>query len=201
MPAKRMGDIMTTGEVAKVTGVNVRKVARWIDTGELPGWRIPGSTDRRVHRDDLRRFMATHNMRVRGPVGAAYDRRVMVVSGESAAWAGGLITRLMTAIGREVEAIDFRRVHSLAGAGVALATWRPDVVVIDQAHFGTVEAAGLAGTAKAELPMAIILAICCEGQAPIVGEGSVCAAAGRNPDGVGDELACKLILMWRGVRE
>jgi len=37
----------------------------WIDTGLLPGYRIPGSKVRRVPVEDLRRFMLKHGMPLR----------------------------------------------------------------------------------------------------------------------------------------
>ena len=46
-------DLMTTGECAKRLGVAPRTVAKMIDRGQLKGFRIPGSEDRRVHRRDF----------------------------------------------------------------------------------------------------------------------------------------------------
>ena len=44
----RQKDILTTGEVAKICNVAPRTVSKWFDSGQLRGYRIPGSKDRRI---------------------------------------------------------------------------------------------------------------------------------------------------------
>ena len=51
--------ILTTGQIAKVMGVSMRKVVEWIDNKQLKGFIIPGSTHRRVEERYLREFMRT----------------------------------------------------------------------------------------------------------------------------------------------
>ena len=51
-----------TGQVAKVCKVATQTVVRWIDSGLLCGYRIPGSKDRRVTRAKLIEFMDKHEM-------------------------------------------------------------------------------------------------------------------------------------------
>jgi len=58
----RMKRTYTTGQVAKICDVAPRTVSKWIDGGFLKGYRIPGSTDRRVHRDQLLKFMIENKM-------------------------------------------------------------------------------------------------------------------------------------------
>lgn len=48
---------LTTGVIARLTGVAPRTVSKWIDGGLLVGYRIPLSKDRRVEVSDLRTFM------------------------------------------------------------------------------------------------------------------------------------------------
>ncbi len=55
-----MDTTYTTGQVAAVLGVNVKTVRAWIDSGKLPGMRLPDENDqgeRRVHPDVLREFL------------------------------------------------------------------------------------------------------------------------------------------------
>ena len=59
--AKRK-DILTTGQVAEICKVAPRTVTKWFDTGQLRGYRIPGSRDRRIPKAELIRFMKVHNM-------------------------------------------------------------------------------------------------------------------------------------------
>ena len=49
--------ILTTGQVARVMGVSMRTVVRWIDQKQLKGFVIPGSQHRRVEEKHLREFM------------------------------------------------------------------------------------------------------------------------------------------------
>ena len=67
-------DIYTTGQIAYACGVAPRTVANWIDQGLLKGYRVPGSTDRRVTRATLLEFMLAHGMptnRIMEPAPAA----------------------------------------------------------------------------------------------------------------------------------
>lgn len=53
---------MTTGQVARICKVAPRTVTKWFDSGQLKGYRIPGSRDRRIPRAELLRFMKAHNI-------------------------------------------------------------------------------------------------------------------------------------------
>ena len=55
-------DVLTTGDVAKICHVAPRTVSKWFDNGQLKGYRIPGSKDRRIPVGELIRFMKMHNM-------------------------------------------------------------------------------------------------------------------------------------------
>ncbi len=59
-------NVLTTGDVAKICNVAPRTVSKWFDTGQLKGYRIPGSKDRRIPMDELVRFMKSHNMPTEG---------------------------------------------------------------------------------------------------------------------------------------
>jgi excisionase family DNA binding protein len=55
-------NVLTTGDVAKICHVAPRTVSKWFDNGQLRGYRIPGSKDRRIPVSELIRFMKVHNM-------------------------------------------------------------------------------------------------------------------------------------------
>jgi excisionase family DNA binding protein len=70
-------NVLTTGDVAKICNVAARTVSKWFDTGQLKGYRIPGSKDRRIPLSELIRFMKAHNMPTGGlPVGKI---RILIV--------------------------------------------------------------------------------------------------------------------------
>jgi excisionase family DNA binding protein len=54
--------VFTTGQVAKICSVAPRTVQKWFDSGKLRGYRIPGSQDRRVPREQLIRFLRDNGM-------------------------------------------------------------------------------------------------------------------------------------------
>ncbi len=55
---------LTTSDAAVYAGVTTATVRRWLDRGILPGWKLPGSKHRRVHADDLVRFLEEYRMPV-----------------------------------------------------------------------------------------------------------------------------------------
>ena len=75
-----MKEVLTTGEVARICGVAPRTVSKWFDNGQLRGFKIPGSRDRRIPRDCLVRFMKAHGIPLRGMDGAT--TRVLIVDSE-----------------------------------------------------------------------------------------------------------------------
>ncbi len=55
-------NVLTTGDVARICNVAPRTVSKWFDSGQLKGYRIPGSKDRRIPVNELVRFMKLHDM-------------------------------------------------------------------------------------------------------------------------------------------
>jgi len=58
----RKKSVLTTGQVAKICNVAPRTVSKWFDSGQLRGYRIPGSKDRRIPLEQLVRFMKSHGI-------------------------------------------------------------------------------------------------------------------------------------------
>ncbi len=79
----RSSDILTTGQVATICKVAPRTVSKWFDSGELGGYRIPGSKDRRIPREELLAFMDKHGI-PRNGLGST-KRRALIVSKRSSA--------------------------------------------------------------------------------------------------------------------
>jgi excisionase family DNA binding protein len=57
-----MKKIYTTGDVAKLLGVNINTVIKWFDEGVLAGFRLPGSADRRIPASSLLKFMGANGI-------------------------------------------------------------------------------------------------------------------------------------------
>ncbi len=84
-------NVLTTGDVARICNVAPRTVSKWFDSGQLKGYRIPGSKDRRIPVNELIRFMKQNNMPVPAiPVG---KMRVVIVDSdlESASQLAGML--------------------------------------------------------------------------------------------------------------
>ena len=71
-----MKKVFTTGQVAKICKVAPRTVSKWFDSGRLRGYRIPGSQDRRIPREQLIKFLKEHGM----PLGELEDEPIFVIT-------------------------------------------------------------------------------------------------------------------------
>ncbi len=123
MRGKTKKDVLTTGEIARLCNVAPRTVAKWFDTGELRGYRIPGSRDRRVPLQQLIRFMREHQMPLEG-LETGGVRVLLIEAGEAPALAI-----------EQPLAVDARfEVHvagSLFAGGLQTARVRPHVLIVD----------------------------------------------------------------------
>jgi two-component system response regulator VicR len=73
----------TTGQAATICGVSVRTLKRWLQRGDLNGYRLPSSGEWRIPRPELVGFMLRHGIPL-GPLEAAERRRVLMVGEEPA---------------------------------------------------------------------------------------------------------------------
>lgn len=116
-------NVLTTGDVAKICNVAPRTVSKWFDSGQLKGYRIPGSKDRRIPLSELVRFMKAHNMPTEAlSVGKL---RILVVDGAERAKAD-LVDSLTTRGSYEVEAA-----YTSFETGAAIQRVTPHVVLIN----------------------------------------------------------------------
>lgn len=76
--------IYSTGQLARIFNVAPRTVSKWIDSGRLVGYRIPGSEDRRATHAELVNFIANSNMPMR-IVPGYIDRTLLVTQDDSMA--------------------------------------------------------------------------------------------------------------------
>lgn len=132
--------VFTTGQVAKICKVAPRTVSKWFDSGRLRGYRIPGSQDRRIPREQLIRFLKEHGM----PLGELEEEgwhKILVIGAERL-----FIERLQEQL---PEAEDFRYQIANSGfeAGLQAESFHPDTIVIDLA-MGRTEAKQIAQTLR-----------------------------------------------------
>lgn len=116
-------DVLTTGEVARICNVAPRTVSKWFDTGQLRGYRIPGSRDRRIPVSQLVRFMKVHGIPLNGL--ETGQMRLLIV--DSDADLTGLLQHALT----EQSHYEVRVAASALEAGVLLEQFRPSAVLAD----------------------------------------------------------------------
>jgi excisionase family DNA binding protein len=116
-------NVLTTGDVARICNVAPRTVSKWFDSGQLKGYRIPGSKDRRIPLNELVRFMKANNMPTQAlPAGKI---RVLLVNHESNGNAA-LIEGLSTHGSYEVQTA-----YTSFETGAAVQRFAPHVVLIN----------------------------------------------------------------------
>ena len=116
-------NVLTTGDVAKICNVAPRTVSKWFDSGQLKGYRIPGSKDRRIPLNELVRFMKAHNMPTEAiPVGKL---RVLVID-QADGDKEPLVDSLKTRGHYELEAA-----YTSFETGAAIQRFAPHVVLIN----------------------------------------------------------------------
>lgn len=120
-------DVLTTGEVAKICNVAPRTVSKWFDSGQLKGYRIPGSKDRRIPVPELVKFMKAHGIPLDGITGGR--TRVLIVDDEAEV-VGTLKDVLI-----ERTNYDVRVATSGFEAGIECERFRPHVLLLDM-HLG-----------------------------------------------------------------
>jgi excisionase family DNA binding protein len=116
-------DALTTGEVAKICNVAPRTVSKWFDSGQLRGYRIPGSRDRRIPVQQLVRFMKAHNIPLNGldPGNA----RILIADADRE-FASTLADLL-----RKDKGYDVRIARTAFEAGAFAAIFKPHAMLVD----------------------------------------------------------------------
>lgn len=128
-------DVMTTGQAAKACRVSPRTCSKWVDSGELKGYRIPGSNCRRILVCDLVDFMREKKIPGWESLTEEPARRVLIV-GSGAAGRQNLEQALASHGYRVLQAADGFE------AGRLFHRWRPYFAIIDLA-VGKSEAVGI----------------------------------------------------------
>ncbi len=116
-------DVLTTGEVAKICNVASRTVSKWFDSGQLRGYRIPGSKDRRIPVSNLVKFMKSHGIPMDGLMSG--NTRVMIVDADQ-----DVVSQLQSILSEQTN-LEVRSAHSAFAAGLECERFRPHVVLLD----------------------------------------------------------------------
>src|SRR5207244_12193261 len=121
-----MINAFTPGQVAKICKAAPRTVSKWFDSGRLRGYRIPGSQDRRIPREQLIKFLKEHGM----PLGELEEEewhKILVIGAEKI-----FIDRLKELL-PEDEDYKYEIANSGFEAGIQAESFHPDTIIIDLA--------------------------------------------------------------------
>ena len=118
-----MKTVFTTGEAAKICKVSQQTIIRCFDSGQLKGFRVPGSRFRRIPREILYKFMKDNGI----PTDALESgrRKALVVDDDPALV--DLIRDVLDADGR----FEVRVANNGFDAGMMVREYRPDILVLD----------------------------------------------------------------------
>jgi len=122
-----MRKVFTTGQTAKICNVSSRTVVQWFDSGRLRGYRIPGSQDRRIPRENLIRFMKEHAM----PLGILEEEDKLPVLIVTANKTVGVAVKLEIEL-KNSDSFRVQRCENGFEAGQSMATFNShdDIVVV-----------------------------------------------------------------------
>jgi excisionase family DNA binding protein len=118
-----MKTVFTTGEAAKICKVSQQTIIRCFDSGQLKGFRVPGSKFRRIPRELLYKFMKENGI----PTDALESgkRKALIVDDDVELVE--LIRDVLISDGR----FEVRVANNGFDAGMMVKEYHPDVLVLD----------------------------------------------------------------------
>ncbi len=118
-----MKTVFTTGEAAKICKVSQQTIIRCFDSGQLKGFRVPGSRFRRIPRAELYSIMRDNGI----PTDALESgkRKILVVDDDQELV--DLIVDVLVKDGR----FEVRSVNNGFDAGMMVKEYHPDLIVLD----------------------------------------------------------------------
>jgi excisionase family DNA binding protein len=118
-----MKTVFTTGEAAKICKVSQQTIIRCFDSGQLKGFRVPGSRFRRIPRDQLFAFMKENGI----PTDALESgkRKVLIVDDDES------LVELIHGVFEKDGRFDIKITNNGFDAGMLVKDFRPDIVILD----------------------------------------------------------------------
>ncbi len=123
MKKKTMKTVFTTGEAAKICKVSQQTIIRCFDSGQLKGFRVPGSRFRRIPRAELYRFMKENGI----PTDALESgrRKALIVDDDEE------LVELIRDVLEQDGRFEVRVANNGFDAGMMVKEYKPDVIVLD----------------------------------------------------------------------
>jgi len=115
--------VFTTGQAAEICGLSQQTIIRCFDSGQVQGFRVPGSRFRRIPRDKLLKFMKDN--KIPTDLLESGKVKVLVVDDDP-----DIIDIFVDALGRDGR-FETRVAKTGFDAGMEATKFKPDVVVLD----------------------------------------------------------------------
>ncbi len=115
--------VFTTGEAAEICQLSQQTIIRCFDSGQLGGFRVPGSKFRRIPRACLLKFMKDNGI----PLDALESDKIKVLVVDDDPDIVELFVEALSRDGR----FEVRSARTGFDAGVEANRFRPDIVVLD----------------------------------------------------------------------
>lgn len=118
-----MKTVFTTGEAAKICKVSQQTIIRCFDSGQLKGFRVPGSRFRRIPRNELYAFMRDNGI----PTDALESgkRKLLIVDDDQE------LVELIVDVLEKDGRFETRTVNNGFDAGMMVKEYHPDLIVLD----------------------------------------------------------------------
>jgi excisionase family DNA binding protein len=118
-----MKTVFTTGEAAKICKVSQQTIIRCFDSGQLKGFRVPGSRFRRIPRNELYSFMRDNGI----PTDALESgkRKLLIVDDDQE------LVELIVDVLEKDGRFETRTVNNGFDAGMMVKEYHPDLIVLD----------------------------------------------------------------------
>ncbi|HEY0839970.1 MAG TPA: response regulator [Vulgatibacter sp.] len=120
-----MAKYFTTFEASRLLGVSLPTIVNWVKANRLKAHKTPGG-HRRISRDDLLRFLQKYQMPIPKELGEDHGSSLRVLAVDDDPDERDLLRAVMENAGFEVEVAP-----SGFEAGLLVATFRPNLVVLD----------------------------------------------------------------------
>jgi len=118
-----MKDVFTTTEVAKICRASRVTVDRWLNSGDLKGYRPTPNSNWRVTKKELVRFMFSNNI----PMDLLKTDRVKILIVDDEVVITSFISRKL----KKERNFEIDVANSGFKAGVKLTEFKPDIVILD----------------------------------------------------------------------
>jgi len=117
-----LNKVFKTSDVAKICGVHLRTVIRWIERGELTAYKLPGRGDNRITEENLVAFLKKNGLPV--PAELKQHERVLIIDDDPS-----MSTTLQLVIQRS--GYETAIAHDGFQAGRLLTGFKPTLITLD----------------------------------------------------------------------